>query len=85
MVGLYDNKMLLVKLPLIWDVHKPCCLGTGGGGGPKIAYCMAFFKWLAYIKYEGFLQELEMAFVFAVKISIYIVCFEEFCFFISKH
>ena len=60
-------------------------LVQGEGGGSKIAYCMAFFKWLAYIKYEGFLQELEMAFVFAVKISIYIVCFEEFCFFISKH
>ena len=33
-----------------------------------------FFQWLAYIKYEWFLQELEMACVFAIKISIYIVC-----------
>ena len=32
------------------------------------------FQWLAYIKYECFLQELEMACVFAIKISIYIVC-----------
>ena len=32
-------------------------------------------RWLAYIKYEcSFLQELEMACVFAIKISIYIVC-----------
>ena len=33
-----------------------------------------FFQWLAYIKHEWFLQELEMACVFAIKISIYIVC-----------
>ena len=33
-----------------------------------------FFQWVAYIKYEWFLQELEMACVFAIKISIYIVC-----------
>ena len=33
-----------------------------------------FFQWLAYIKYERFLQELKMACVFAIKISIYIVC-----------
>ena len=32
-----------------------------------------FFQWLAYIKYEWFLQELEMACVFAIKISISIV------------
>ena len=29
-----------------------------------------FFQWLVYIKYECFLQELEMAGVFAIKISI---------------
>ena len=34
-----------------------------------------FFQWLAYIKYECYLQELEMACVFAIKISIYIVCY----------
>ena len=33
-----------------------------------------FFQWFAYIKYEWFLQELEMACDFAIKISIYIVC-----------
>ena len=33
-----------------------------------------FFHWLAYIKYKCFLQEFEMACVFAIKISIYIVC-----------
>ena len=31
------------------------------------------FQWLVYIMYEWFLQELEMACVFAIKISIYIV------------
>ena len=35
-----------------------------------------FFQWLAYIKYEWFLHELEMACVFAIKISIYIVWYE---------
>ena len=33
-----------------------------------------FFQWLLYIKFEWFLQELEMACVFANIISIYIVC-----------
>ena len=31
---------------------------------------------LETLKYEWFLQELEMACVFAIKISIYIVCIE---------
>ena len=33
-----------------------------------------FFQWLAYIKYEWLLQELKIASVFTLKISIYIVC-----------
>ena len=36
-----------------------------------------FFQWLAYIKYEWFFQKLEMAYVFAIKISIYMVCMQE--------
>ena len=35
---------------------------------------LIFFQWLAYINYEWFLKELEMACDFAIKISIYIVC-----------
>ena len=35
---------------------------------------LIFFQWLADIKYEWVWQELDMACVFAIKISIYIVC-----------
>ena len=38
---------------------------------------LIFFQWLVYIKYEWFLHELEMACVFAIKISIYIVCIKQ--------
>ena len=43
-----------------------------------------FFQWLAYIKYEWFLQELEMACDFAIKISIYIVCRVKVLWFIQQ-
>ena len=39
-----------------------------------------FIQWLAYIKYEWFLQDLEMACVFVIKISIYKVCYQQYMF-----